>query len=66
MIKLGLGEIQPGLVLNFFLIFGKNPGLGSYKLGSYKKKRVHRCTDVPHSQSHTPWKLGPLSPVSPL
>ena len=33
----GLNEIQPGLVLNLFLNFAKNPGRGSYKLGSYKK-----------------------------
>ena len=26
---------EPGLVLNLFLIFGKNPGSSSYKLGSY-------------------------------
>ena len=31
---------EPGLVLNLFLNFGKNPGSSSYKLGSYKKKRV--------------------------
>ena len=31
---------EPGLVLNLFLIFGKKPGSSSYKLGSYKKKRV--------------------------
>ena len=29
---------EPGLVLNLFLNFGKNPGSSSYKLGSYKKK----------------------------
>ena len=32
-IWLELDEIQPGLVLNLFLIFAKNPGWGSYKLG---------------------------------
>ena len=37
---LGLDNIQPGLVLNLFLILPKNPGWRSYKLGSYKKKRV--------------------------
>ena len=30
---------EPGLVLNLFLNFGKNPGSSSYKLGSYKKKK---------------------------
>ena len=33
---------EPGLVLNLFLIFGKNPASCSYKLCSYKKKT---CTN---------------------
>ena len=32
---------EPGLVLNLFLIFGKKTGSSSYKLGSYKMKRVY-------------------------
>ena len=39
---LGLDKIQPGLVLNLFFIFAKNPGWRSYiyKLGSYKTSRT--------------------------
>ena len=38
---------EPGLVLNLFLIFGRNPGWSSYKLGSYEKKRVYSNFPTP-------------------
>ena len=46
--ELGLAEIQPGLVLNLFLISEENPGWVSYKRVSYEKKSVlaHGFTDI--------------------
>ena len=41
--KIGF-KIQPERFLNFFLIFGEKLSLVSYKLVSYKKKRVYRMT----------------------